>query len=30
MGKEAQVAAKGLFAGWWNLPYDEEYAKTVL
>ncbi len=26
---EAAPAATGLFAGWWNLPYDQEYAKTV-
>ena len=21
--------ATGYFAGWWNLPYDQEFAKTV-
>ena len=30
MGEAAQAVAIGLFAGWRNLPYDQEYAKTVL
>lgn len=30
MGETAQAVATGLFAGWRNLPYDQEYAKTVL